>query len=140
VQEVGGSTEAELCERAGLDYYRIPITDHVRPLEDDVDELTRLVRSLPPETWIHVHCRKGIDRTGTILTALAMLRDPHAAATAGEVATRCGNSHLFESADLEPHKAYKLELRRDRAAFLERFQEYVRSGTEEPWSRWIRED
>jgi hypothetical protein len=143
VGEAGGSTEAELCERAGLDYYRIPITDHVRPMEDDIDEVIKLVRSLPPETWIHVHCRKGIGRTGMIMTTLAMLRDPHGAATAEEVAGLCGASHLFkpsEYSDLKPHKAYKHELKKDRKAFLQRLLEYARSGTDEPWSAWSRDD
>jgi hypothetical protein len=49
----------------GLEYLRLPTTDHVRPRDSEVDEFVRFALDLAPGTWLHFHCRGGDGRTTT---------------------------------------------------------------------------
>lgn len=67
------STEEELATSKGLQYVRIPITDHLHPDDGDAQAIVNLVRSLPREAWVHCHCRAGKGRTATFMAMMDMM-------------------------------------------------------------------
>src|SRR2546422_3189593 len=54
------STEQNIVEGAGAHYVRITVTDHTRPLDDEVDRFVLAVRALPEDAWAHFHCEAGL--------------------------------------------------------------------------------
>ena len=67
-------TEAEICKNYGVQYWRMPLTDHYPPEKAAIGEFIKFVSSLPKDTWIHIHCRGGEGRTTTFLSILEMMR------------------------------------------------------------------
>lgn len=67
-------TESELCRNYGVQYWRMPITDHYPPDQASIQEFIKFVSALPKDTWIHIHCRNGNGRTTTFLAILEMMR------------------------------------------------------------------
>jgi len=122
-------TLAQNEERAtrslGLGYLRLPVRDHTRPLDADVDRFLFFLRALAPGTWLHFHCHAGDGRTTTFLLLCDMLRN---AGVLGleELAAR---QHLLGGVDLlhMPHTGWKEALYNERAAFVGRFYEYART-------------
>lgn len=68
-------TEYEFVASFGIDYYRLTLTDHIRPTDVDVDTFIEFMKSLPKDTWVHFHCAAGKGRTSTFLTMLDMLHN-----------------------------------------------------------------
>lgn len=75
---VGGQSEATLCESAGVEYLRLPVTDHLTPDEATVAQLVALARQLEGQgAWVHFHCKAGRGRTTTFMALWEMLHtDP----------------------------------------------------------------
>ncbi|MDP3371832.1 MAG: hypothetical protein Q8S21_02955 [Candidatus Paracaedibacteraceae bacterium] len=69
--------EVQLCNRYGVQYWRMPLTDHYPPDKAAIEIFVKMVRDLPKGTWLHIHCRGGEGRTTTFLSILEMLRMPH---------------------------------------------------------------
>jgi hypothetical protein len=118
-------SEEHLAAKLGLGYLRIPVSDHSRPLDQDVDRFILFVRDLAPDTWLHFHCHAGDGRTTTFMLLYDMLRN---AETVGleELAAR---QHLLGGVDVlhTPHADWKEALYHERAAFFSRFFEYART-------------
>ena len=68
-------TEEDVVLGNGAHYIRLPVTDHMRPEDKDVDQFLDLVKSLPPQAWIHFHCHAGQGRTSTFMVMYDMLRN-----------------------------------------------------------------
>lgn len=116
----------ELAARSlGLGYLRIPVSDHSRPLDSDVDRFIFFVRNLAPGTWLHFHCHAGDGRTTTFMLLYDLL---HNAADL-ELDEFAARQHLLGGVDLlhTPHTDWKETLYNDRAAFISRFHEYART-------------
>lgn len=132
-------SEKKLCEKAGLAYVRIPVTDHERPSDEDVDRFLKLVRKARG-AHLHFHCKAGKGRTTTFMTMLDTLENARAL-SAEEIAYRqhrLGGSNLLEGVPDEGEEATAAA----RAAFLRRFHEYARAnraGFETSWSEWLEE-
>src|SRR5262249_43270630 len=73
VQTAG--TESDVVSAVGAKYVRITVTDHARPLDDEVDRFVLAVRALPENAWAHVHCEAGRGRTTTFMVLYDMLRN-----------------------------------------------------------------
>jgi hypothetical protein len=67
------STERNLSAKMGLAYFRIPVTDHNKPKDDDIDAFMTYYLSKPEGSWTHIHCKGGRGRTSTFLTITDML-------------------------------------------------------------------
>uniref|UniRef100_I2Q3D3 Tyrosine specific protein phosphatases domain-containing protein n=1 Tax=Desulfovibrio sp. U5L TaxID=596152 RepID=I2Q3D3_9BACT len=118
-------TERQATRSLGLGYLRLAVTDHMRPLDADVDRFLALVRVLAPNTWLHFHCHAGDGRTTTFLLLYDMLRNAKVL-NLEEMAAR---QHLLGGVDLlhTPHTDWKEALYNGRAAFLGRFFDYART-------------
>ncbi len=67
-------TEAELAKHYGVQYWRLPLTDHYPPDLDYIKSFINFAQSLPKGTWIHLHCRAGNGRTTSFMAILDMLQ------------------------------------------------------------------
>src|SRR6266568_5661663 len=68
-------TERDVVEGAGTHYVRVAVTDHARPLDQEVDRFVLAVRELPENAWTHFHCEAGLGRTTTFMVLYDMLRN-----------------------------------------------------------------
>src|SRR5436190_5714367 len=67
------STERNIVGGAGASYVRITVTDHTRPLDDEVDRFVLAVRALPENAWGHFHCEAGVGRRRTFMVLYDMV-------------------------------------------------------------------
>lgn len=134
------ATEEQECKNAGAGYFRIPVTDHIRPQDDDVDRFITFVNSLNTDTWLHFHCRAGKGRTTTFMCMFDMMKNAKEVSLE-DIALRqllIGGADLFrgESAD-----SYKFELAVERVAFLRNFYKYCKEnndGYKTGWREWLK--
>ncbi|MEP7077172.1 MAG: dual specificity protein phosphatase family protein [Acidobacteriota bacterium] len=61
-------------QKAGMRYVGIPMADWGKPKIGDLDEVLRLIAQSEGQP-IFVHCRRGADRTGTVIAAYRITRD-----------------------------------------------------------------
>src|SRR5438132_817613 len=61
------STERDIVEPNRAAYVRLTITDHARPLDEEVDRFISAIRTLPEDGWAHFHCEAGRGRTTTFM-------------------------------------------------------------------------
>ena len=69
-------TRAEAAEaRAlGMNYFAIPLPEHSRPQNDEVLRALSIINA-PENQPVFVHCRRGADRTGTIIACYRIMHD-----------------------------------------------------------------
>jgi hypothetical protein len=121
---IAQSEEQAACS-LGLGYVRIPVSDHSRPLDADVDRFIFFIRDLALGTWLHFHCHAGDGRTTTFMLLYDMLRNAGALGL-DELASR---QYLLGGVDVlhSPHTGWKEKLYNKRAAFIGMFFEYART-------------
>lgn len=118
-------SEESACSFMALGYFRIPVTDHSRPADTDVDRFIQFVRVLAPGAWLHFHCHAGDGRTTTFMLLYDMLLNARVLGLE-ELAAR---QHLLGGVDVlhSPHSGWKGELYNERADFVRRFYEYAQA-------------
>lgn len=122
-------SEQEMLTQVGLDYVRIPVTDHCPPRLSAVEELVKLVwRLVTPgaEPWLHFHCHAGDGRTTSFLAMYDIIRNAPSTRLS-DILTR---QALIGPEDLTkiPDESWKAKCARQRQAFLECFYAYVGGG------------
>jgi hypothetical protein len=127
------TTEMGLAHQLGIDYIRIPVSDHCRPTDDMVDRFVMFVHGLPAKAWLHFHCHGGDGRTTTFMTLYDIIRNAQNVSLHDTVARQSliGQYHLL-SRKSEPEKL--------RAAFIMAFYSYVKEGgyTALGWTEWVK--
>ena len=68
-------TEKEFVESLGYHYFRLPVTDHHRPSDEVIDKFISLIKNLPDDQWIHIHCKGGNGRTTTFMILFDMMKN-----------------------------------------------------------------
>lgn len=69
--EHGTAAEARAVEAAGMRYVNVPMNGIVAPTDDQVIKVLGLFEAGP----VFVHCRRGADRTGTVVACYRMRHD-----------------------------------------------------------------
>lgn len=67
--------EKDLTTNLGFEYYRLMLTDHLTPRPSEVSAFVSLVKNIPLDTWIHLHCRAGKGRTTTFMVMYDILKN-----------------------------------------------------------------
>jgi protein-tyrosine phosphatase len=127
------TTEMGLAHQLGIDYIRIPVSDHCRPTDEMVDRFVTFVRELEANAWLHFHCHGGDGRTTTFMTLYDMIRNAGNLALE-DIAARqslIGEYDLFKGST----DAYKL-----RTEFITAFYAYVKDGgyASMSWTEWVK--
>lgn len=90
--------EAE-AQAAGLRYFNVPMPLYARPADRQVEQVLDLIND-PQNQPVFVHCKRGADRTGTIIAAYRISHDGWTSTQAKHEATRYGMSQAqFEMRD-----------------------------------------
>jgi hypothetical protein len=137
------STERDIVDAAGASYVRITVTDHARPLDDEVDRFVLAVRALPENAWAHFHCEAGRGRTTTFMVLYDMLRN--ATRVSLEDIVRRQKILGYDYDVLRPTASgnWKAPYAADRAAFVRAFYDYARvnpEGRPQLWTEWLKSD
>jgi len=130
--------EQELATALGVGYIRLYITDHLRPSDAIVDQIVALIRQLPADGWLHIHCAAGQGRTTTFMSLVDMMYHG-STLTWQDIACRqwqLGGSDLLTPPTEE--EEWKNSAHRERVQFLELFSTYCRANPDFSisWSRW----
>lgn len=128
--------ESEAAHSVGLDYLRIPVTDHRAPQPGDVDLFVNYVRTMPEGTWLHFHCRAGKGRTTTFMCLYDMLRNARIVSFE-DILRRQQLLGGVDLSELGDPTSYKYAYKKTRLEFLRRFYGYAREGNEKSWSEWL---
>lgn len=136
------SSEESLAKEMGLRYVRFETPDHARPADDVVDRFVDFVKTLPPKSAIHVHCRAGKGRTTQFSALYDMLHNADQVSF-DDIITRqylIGGSPLMEISQ-KREASWKKDMSEKRLAFLREFYEYAKSPQgygHITWSQWQR--
>jgi protein-tyrosine phosphatase len=135
------STERAVVETAGASYVRVTVTDHTRPLDDEVDRFVVAVRALPPDSWAHFHCEAGLGRTTTFMVLYDMLRNATRVSLQDIVRRQKILSSGYDVLQSAEPGNWKAPYAADRAAFVRVFYDYARAnpnGRPQLWSEWLK--
>jgi protein-tyrosine phosphatase len=135
------STEQNIVEGAGAYYVRITVSDHTRPLDDEVDRFVLAVLALPDNAWAHFHCEAGLGRTTTFMVLYDMLRNANRVSLEDIVRRQKILSHGYDVLQPDEPGNWKAPYAADRAAFIRAFYNYARAnpnGRPQLWSQWLK--
>ncbi len=132
-------TERDLVESLGSAYIRLPVTDHNRPTNEVVDQFIQLVKSLPADYWIHMHCKGGKGRTTTFLTLYDMIHNARCVSLQDILARQ----YLIGGIDLtavQKQDSEKTRAANERLEFIQQFYLYCQQvpGFDVRWSDWVK--
>jgi hypothetical protein len=135
-------TERELVEANNAAYVQLTVTDHTRPLDEEVDRFILAVRALPENGWAHFHCEAGRGRTTTFMVLYDMLRN--AAHVSLEDIVRRQKLLGYDYDVLQPAEtgSWKAPCTADRIAFVRAFYQYAHAnpgGGPQLWSEWLKQ-
>jgi hypothetical protein len=135
------SIERDIVEAGGAHYVRIMVTDHTRPLDDEVDRFILAVRELPLDGWAHFHCEAGRGRTTTFMVLYDMLRNAAHLSLADIVRRQKLLGYDYDVLRPAEPGNWKAPYTDDRIAFVRAFYDYARanlSGQPKLWSEWLK--
>jgi len=133
--------ERDVVQPAGASYVRITITDHTRPLDDEVDRFILAVRALPENAWAHFHCEAGLGRTTTFMALYDMLRNASRMSLEDIVYRQKILSHGYDVLQPDEPENWKAPYAAKRAEFIRAFYGYARAnpnGRPRVWSGWLK--
>ncbi|WCM94691.1 hypothetical protein M5C99_08290 [Acidovorax sp. NCPPB 2350] len=134
-------SEEELVKKAGADYVRLTVTDHLGPRSEHVDAFVKMERAMAAHERLHVHCGVGQGRTGIFIAMHDMLRNaskvPLDDIIARQLAFNPGRALDFGKDVTHEGRG---EFRNDRLEFITLFYEYAKvnpQGSPQLWSEWL---
>jgi len=135
------STERDIVTANNAAYVRLTVTDHARPLDEEVDRFILAVRALPENGWAHFHCEAGRGRTTTFMVLYDMLRNANRVSL--EDIARRQQLLGYDYDVLRPANPgdWRAPYTQDRTAFVRAFYEYARAnpgGRPQLWSEWLK--
>jgi uncharacterized protein (TIGR01244 family) len=87
------AAEAE-ARQAGMAYFNIPMRGLARPSDKEIERVFAIINA--PENWpVLIHCKRGSDRTGTVVAIYRMVNDGWSAREAIAEAQQMGMSWIM---------------------------------------------
>lgn len=83
------SEEKGLVERLGMRFINKPLSGWTRPNTDEIDAILKEVNASENQP-VFVHCKRGKDRTGTVIAIYRMVHDRWTAKQANDEAEKYG--------------------------------------------------
>ena len=134
-------TERDVATRAGAKYVRVTVTDHARPLDEEVDHFVVAVRELPENAWAHFHCEAGRGRTTTFMVLYDMLRNANRVSLEDIVRRQKILGYDYDVLQPSKPRDWRTPYTEDRIAFVRAFYDYARAnpnGRPQLWSEWLK--
>jgi protein-tyrosine phosphatase len=135
------STEREFVKPNHAAYVRVTVTDHCRPLNNEVDGFILAVRALPENGWAHFHCEAGLGRTTTFMVLYDMLRNAARVPIEDIVRRQQLLGYNYDVLGPVPATNWKAPYVEDRIAFVRAFYNYAHAnpnGRPQLWSEWLK--
>jgi hypothetical protein len=134
-------TERTLVERLGLEYVRLPVTDHLHPDPPTVNQFVDLASNLPAGAWVHFHCRSGKGRSSTFMVMIDIFHNARAVSLRDIISRNAllGSKDFSQVSNLR-HKVWKNDMARNRYEFLASFYSYMTDSGgygRSSWSAWL---
>lgn len=134
-------TEESLVRTGGHQYVRLTVTDHVRPVDSEVDRFIEAIRGMPDKAWAHFHCRSGKGRSTVFMIMYDMLRN---AGTETYETIIKRNTELSQDFDVltvpTDEKDWKHPFQKETVAFITEFYNYAKAhpnGEGVLWGEWV---
>ena len=140
VKVKSASTERDVVRGAGTGYVRITVTDHARPLDDEVDRFILAVRALPQDGWAHFHCEAGRGRTTTFMALYDILRNATRVSLEDIVRRQKILGYDYDVLQRPGPGDWRAPYTNDRIAFVRAFYDYARAnpnGRPRLWTEWL---
>jgi len=134
-------TERDLIKANNAAYVRLTVTDHARPLDEEVDRFILAVRVLPENGWAHFHCEAGRGRTTTFMVLYDMLRNATHISLEDIVQRQKLLGHDYDVLQPAEDGGWKTPYTEDRAALVRAFYKYAQGnpgGRPQLWSEWLK--
>ena len=134
------STEREFVKPNQAAYVRVTVTDHCRPLDNEVDGFILAVRALPENGWAHFHCEAGRGRTTTFMVLYDMLRNAARVPMADIVRRQQLLGYDYDVLRPAEPRDWREPYTNDRIAFVRAFYNYAHAnpnGRPQLWSEWL---
>lgn len=131
------SREDEITQKSNIGYYRITVSDHSKPTDDDVEDFYQFYKTLKPDQWLHFHCRGGKGRTTTFLAMYDMLHNAHTVSFHDIIKRQAAIEPFYNLQEVK--KPSKRTLQEDRINFLKDFYLFakdVHNGFKGTWKQW----
>jgi len=135
------STERDIVTANNASYVRLTVTDHARPLDEEVDRFILAVRTLPENGWAHFHCEAGRGRTTTFMVLYDMLRNAKQVSLDDIARRQQLLGYDFDVLRPNNPEDWRAPYTQDRIAFVRAFYEYARAnpgGRPKLWSDWLK--
>jgi protein-tyrosine phosphatase len=135
------STERDIVATNNAAYVRLTVTDHARPLDEEVDRFILAVRTLAENGWAHFHCEAGRGRTTTFMVLYDMLRNANRVSLEDIARRQQLLGYDFDVLRPNNPEDWRAPYTQDRIAFVREFYEYARAnpgGRPQLWSEWLK--
>lgn len=135
------SNENQLLDQYGIDYIRIPVADHRRPSDLQVDYFVNVMKQMPQDKWVYFHCRGGKGRTTTFMAMVDMMKNAKELSFKDIIQRQqqWGGKDLTEKSTSKKLNQYAEE----RLVFLRKFYKYSQQNKDNfttSWSEWLKHE
>ncbi|OJW51212.1 MAG: hypothetical protein BGO67_12890 [Alphaproteobacteria bacterium 41-28] len=134
--------ESDEAKKYGFDYRAVNVGSKIKNTYEYIDDVVAFFESVPPNVWLHFHCRNGRGRTSMLLVMLDIMKNAPQV-TLDNIVKRhilLGAEDLF-NVKVWANGTYTAEELKDRKQFIEQFYEFVcqrKAGGIQRWSEWNR--